>query len=66
MPEPTPTAEPVVTALIVNVVVAALTLVVSFGVDISADQRAGIVGLVTAICAVISTLWARSKVSPIK
>lgn len=58
------TNEPVITSLLVNVVVAVLTLLVSFGVDISAEQRGAIVGLVTAVCAIATTLWARARVSP--
>lgn len=56
--------EPVLTALLVDVVAAVLALLVSFGVDLSADQRASIIAVWTLVVAVASTLWARSKVSP--
>lgn len=56
--------EPVITALFVNLTVAVLAVLVSFGVDLSAEQRAAIVGLVTAVCSVVTAIWARGKVTP--
>lgn len=46
-------------------VVAVVTLVVAFGVQLSADQQAAIVGAVAALGAVVSSLVVRSQVTPV-
>ena len=52
-------------ALIVGIVVAVVALVVAFGVPISEDQKAGIVGVVTAVLALLGNgAVVRSAVTP--
>lgn len=50
--------------LLTGLVTAIVALVIAFGVPISADQKAAIVGVVTAIVALLGGAVTRSKVSP--
>jgi hypothetical protein len=54
-------AEP---ARIIGLVVAALTLLVSLGVNITTEQQTAIVGIVTAVLIVLGAEFTRSKVTP--
>lgn len=57
--------EPVMTgATVLAAVGAVLTLLIAFGVDISTDQRAAIIGLVTVVAPVLVGWIVRSKVTP--
>jgi hypothetical protein len=51
-------------AVVVGLVVAVLTLVVAFGVPISADQKAAVVGVVGAVLTLLGAGVTRSQVSP--
>jgi hypothetical protein len=51
-------------AVIISFVVAALTLLVSFGIPIAQEQRDAIVGLVTTSLVIIGGLVTRQQVSP--
>lgn len=64
--DPTPSGEPVLTALIVTFVSAVLSLLVSFGVTLTGEQRSGIVAVVTAVAALVSFFLARRAVTPNK
>lgn len=44
---------------------AAIVLVIAFGVAVTPEQMAAIIGVVIALGAVIATLTARAKVSPV-
>lgn len=55
-------AEP---ALWVGLVEAVIVLLVAFGVPISADQKAAVIGLTSAVLAVVGALVTRSQVSPV-
>jgi hypothetical protein len=48
--------------LLLNVVNAALALAISFGLDLTPEQKAGIIGLTT----VVLNLFARSQVVPVR
>jgi ABC-type nickel/cobalt efflux system permease component RcnA len=52
-------------AMITSVVVAALTLAVSFGVPVSAEQREAIVALVSAVLVVVGGAVVRQQVVPV-
>ncbi len=57
--------EPAITIASVTALVAALiTLLVAFGVDISTDQKAAIMGVVTIGAPIVAGLLIRRKVSP--
>lgn len=51
-------------AAVVGLVVAGLALVVAFGIPISTDQKAAIVGVVTAILSILGAGVTRSQVTP--
>ena len=51
-------------ARIVGLVTAALALLVSFGVEISGQQQAAIVGAVIAVLVVLGAEVTRSRVTP--
>ena len=60
-----PKNEPVtLTGLIVAAVAAIVSLVTAFGLHVSPDQAAAIIGTVTAVAAVVGFLVARTKVTP--
>lgn len=52
-------------ALVVAAVVAILSVVVAFGLPVTHDQKAAIVGVVNAVLAIIGGLTVRAKVSPV-
>jgi ABC-type nickel/cobalt efflux system permease component RcnA len=52
-------------AMITSIVVAALTLAVSFGVPVSAEQREAIVALVSAVLVVVGGAVVRQQVVPV-
>lgn len=57
--------EPAVTiGSVTALVAAAITLLVAFGVDISTDQKAAIMGVVTIAAPIVAGLLIRRKVSP--
>jgi len=51
-------------ALLVGVVTAIITLLVTFGVPISADQKTAVVGLVSAVLMLAGAGVVRGKVKP--
>jgi uncharacterized membrane protein len=51
-------------ALWVGLVEAIIVLLVAFGVPISADQKAAVIGLVSAVLAVVGAIVTRSQVTP--
>jgi ABC-type nickel/cobalt efflux system permease component RcnA len=51
--------------MITSIVVAALTLAVSFGVPVSAEQREAIVALVSAVLVVVGGAVVRQQVVPV-
>jgi hypothetical protein len=53
-------------AVVVGVVVALLGLAGAFGLALNEEQTAAIVGVVTAVGAIVSSLVVRSRVSPTK
>lgn len=65
MAAPKPKDEPVaLTGLIVAVVIAGISLVTAFGLKVTPEQAAAIIGIVSAIVALAGALFARSKVMP--
>lgn len=59
------TNEPVLTiAGIAAALGATLTLLTSFGVDLTPDQRAAILGLWATVGPLVFAVWTRRKVSP--
>lgn len=52
-------------ALLVGVVVAILSLVTAFGIPLDTDVKSGIVGVVTAVLALLGAGVTRSKVTPV-
>lgn len=58
--------EPVVSAAVVGaIVVAAISVLVSFGVPISEDQRVALVGLAGVAAPIVIALFQRRKVTPL-
>lgn len=55
-------AEP---ALWVGLVQAVLILLVAFGVPLTVDQKAAVIGLTSAVLAVIGAVVTRSQVTPV-
>jgi uncharacterized membrane protein len=55
----------VLTGVILAVISAVLALVVAFGVDVSTDQAAAIMGTATAVLALIGAVIVRSRVTPV-
>ena len=51
-------------ALWVGLTEAVIVLLVAFGVPISADQKAAVIGLVSAVLAIVGALVTRSQVTP--
>lgn len=51
-------------AVIVGLVSAVLTLVVTFGVPINSDQRGAIIGVVGAVLTLLGAVVTRSQVTP--
>jgi ABC-type nickel/cobalt efflux system permease component RcnA len=63
VPPPTAPKEPLAyVAAITAFVVAALALFVSFGLDISDDQQAAILGFIAPAAVIVTALWSRLKV----
>lgn len=65
-----PQTEPVrLGALIIGVIGAVITLLVAFGIDLSADQQTAILGAAGALIALLSAIgvgeWVRRRVRPI-
>ena len=59
--------EPVVTAAGVSAVItAAIALLVAFGVHVSANQSAAIVGFVGVVAPLVLAVVARARVTPVK
>lgn len=59
------TKEPVMTAAtIVSVVGAVVALLIAFGVDLSQQQQAAIVGLTNVVAPLVAAAVVRAKVSP--
>lgn len=52
-------------ALIMGLVTAAIDLVVAFGLPLAVDQRTAIVGVVSAVLALIGAFVVRQSVTPI-
>ena len=58
--------EPLITAgAITGAVTAVIALVVAFGVDVTEDQQAAILGVVAVIAPAVVALWSRRKVTPL-
>ena len=58
--------EPVITAnTIVGLVTAVLVLLVAFGLPLTDDMRASIIGVVVIVAPLLAAWWARRKVTPI-
>ena len=51
-------------ALVMAVIEAVLVLLVAFGVPISNDQKAAVIGLASAVLALVGGLVVRSQVTP--
>jgi hypothetical protein len=51
-------------ALWIGVTEAVIVLLVAFGVPISAEQKAAVLGVVSAVLAVVGAIVTRSQVSP--
>lgn len=65
IPEGTMTKEPVMTgATVLAVVGSALTLLVAFGVTLTQEQTAAILGFVGVVAPIVIGLFVRAKVSP--
>ena len=57
--------EPVITiAAIQATIVAVLSLLTAFGVDLTQEQQVAIVGVAGTVLPLIFAVWARSKVTP--
>jgi hypothetical protein len=52
-------------ALWVGLVEAVIVLLVAFGVPITADEKAAVIGLVSAVLAVVGAFITRSQVTPV-
>lgn len=58
--------EPAVTVGTITAVVSALlTLLAAFGLDLSSDQTAAVVGVVAVLAPIVASLITRSKVTPV-
>lgn len=51
-------------ALWVGLAEAIIVLLVAFGVPISADQKAAVIGLISAVLAIVGAIVTRSQVTP--
>lgn len=59
--------EPVtLTGLIIALVTVVISLVTAFGLNVSPDQAAAIIGTVSAVAALVGFVVARSRVTPTK
>lgn len=62
----TPKNEPVLSAGVVTGIVSALiVLLTTFGVDITQEQQAAIMGVLVLIVPIAIAFWPRSKVTPV-
>lgn len=52
-------------SMVVAVVAAILSALIAFGVDISADQKAALLGVVASVSALVVAVWSRGKVTPV-
>ena len=58
--------EPVITAnSIVAFISAAIVLAITFGLSISEEQKAAILGVVVIVAPLVAAWWARRKVTPL-
>lgn len=65
LPEAIVTREPVMlAATIVSLVGAVIALLIAFGVDLTQEQTAAIVGLTNVVAPLVAALFVRAKVSP--
>lgn len=59
--------EPVaIGASIVGVVNAVLVLLVAFGVELSPEQTAAVMGVANAVVVTATAIWTRARVSPVE
>ena len=59
------TKEPVLAAAtIVSLVGSVVALLIAFGVDLTSQQQAAIVGLTNVVAPLVAALFVRAKVSP--
>lgn len=52
-------------SLVISAIAAIITLVVAFGIDISTEQKAAIMGVVASVSALVVAVWTRGKVTPV-
>ena len=59
-------SEPLVyRGLVTATVAAVLSGLIAFGVDISADQKAALLGIVASVSALVVAVWSRGEVTPV-